>query len=595
MTTSTASSGARAALLAANPLLGRATPSLFGGPPRLVAEPLAVVAHVDVDGSWSFAEGEPGSRVDALRLTRRPSLEPSSKAAFPFVVERPGPRAPFVLGARITGVSDVVDAFAQRLAAHLPAGGVVVRHTPTTPLGTTLDRFCTALGLRLAPLERVLTAARVRANAEHDPLIVVDAYDVHVLDHDRLTRVCGHGQDATLAAGLAPHIVARMLELVPEALELWTDGYDDTGRGLAIGVAERALLDGLARSSTVPLGGAVRPVFPPLSRARLTLSPPLRDEVEAAQREGRVDARLERLLQAMYVRATALGGMLSAALALTVDVKLPPLSSPAAWLAKQEGLVDIAMKARDRRVLILGQPSDPLRSFFLERGARVESVPPAWWLEDVELFADGPDPSTTLPTARASSVLTAAPTSPPGEMSSTAVNATAVSSTQVSTSMTSSGAEPSVTEMTRAPRGPDVPDAVDVPAERTEPEQARVRAPVPVPALRGHPVPPSNLAQPTRVISTVRPAVARTTSGNAVPRARAAMPVAFADPQQLVVRGTDSLSHVRVVVDGERLTAEEAGLELTGTLDGALVARLGREVRHGAVVCIEILEAEGDR
>ena len=72
------------------------------------------------------------------------------------------------------------------------------------------------------------------------------------------------------------------------------------------------------------------------------------------------------------------------------------------------------------------------------------------------------------------------------------------------------------------------------------------------------------------------------------------MPCAFLDPQVLVIRGADALESVRVVVDGVPLSADEARLELTGTHDGALVARLHKPVRHGALVRIDIVD-EGDR
>ena len=145
-----------------------------------------------------------------------------------------------------------------------------------TEHGRVLDRALAAAGLEV----RSLASALPRG-----PLLVVDEANLLAKVEDGpLERVSAHGQAASLAAGLAPHVARRMVELA-EAEEVWSNGYTDFARSVVVQNLERLLVEGILREAPFRLGGESAPVFCALPEATELLEPRLREELAAASAE----------------------------------------------------------------------------------------------------------------------------------------------------------------------------------------------------------------------------------------------------------------------------------------------------------------------
>jgi hypothetical protein len=208
------------------------------------------------------------------------------------------------------------------------------------------------------------------------PLLLLD--DSELVHWPSWRVVADAGQPAMLAAGLAPDVVAAVIDAAgADGLEIWEKGFDDVGRALFVQRVERAIRHAAGPVGQVGAAHVVRlamaNVLPPLAHSTSKLAavlslPGATDRVLALARQHR--ARQQQQRRAM--------------MALVFELRLP--TTKPAWWAER-------LAALDRSVPIefVASPSsvcDDVVGSLAGLGIMVEEPTPDWLVGDGDDSAD---------------------------------------------------------------------------------------------------------------------------------------------------------------------------------------------------------------
>jgi hypothetical protein len=353
-----------AALLPERILVAEKFPSRFGGSRvRLVSAPRRVdpVTLLVGDGS---VDG-----LDVARLLSRPARIGESRRVAAMVRRLPDaavPPAPSDDDAEGRLLSELLSAWAGAMALRgVGRLGVMPRLRGAAAFDAVVAA-CEGAGI----VVEALTLRHPR------PLLLLD--DSELVHWPSWRVVADAGQPAMLAAGLAPDVVAAVIDAAgADGLEIWEKGFDDVGRALFVQRVERAIRHAAGPVGQVGAAHVVRlamaNVLPPLAHSTSKLAavlslPGATDRVLALARQHR--ARQQQQRRAM--------------MALVFELRLP--TTKPAWWAER-------LAALDRSVPIefVASPSsvcDDVVGSLAGLGIMVEEPTPDWLVGDGDDSAD---------------------------------------------------------------------------------------------------------------------------------------------------------------------------------------------------------------
>jgi hypothetical protein len=526
------------ALLRGKALVGRDVPSLFGGR-RWAVSARSTALLVRPDGGFAPSDESPGAlTVDLAHIIEREA----QSGPPPVEVKGANPAAGFLAVTRDGGrnvspgdsLGTAQDA-CQALAAWLrdaagelepEAAAEVVRPArwARTETGRALDRALESVGFEIRDLE-----ARIAPSA---PALFVDDLSVYATTPDaRSMRLSAHGQAASLAFGLAPHVARRMVELAG-AERVWTEGYSAFARAIAVQAVERALLKGIPREAPFAVGGEPVAVFPALPDAAGMLDPAVAVELDRLRAAGESNERLERLLQMLEQKRAALVETARRLWSLEVLAGLPRLDDLEHWFEKQDELIAFVDGERDGPLpWVGGLWKSALGRFLARRGRTMTSLPPRWF-------------------------------APPSEAATKPQAASTLAPEEVLAPIEPEEAPPS-----EAATKPEASSTIPPTLEPAPVEPAPEPEPVPEPA-------------PERTPGELTLGVL------AANRAH--------DPRVLQLSIAPNLATLEIVVEGEPVDDAASEVEPLFSRGGAVLRLRPKDIRTGDVICVKYLRAEVD-
>ena len=356
-----------AALLPERILVAEKLPSRFDGirirlvsAPRRVDPVTLLVGDASVDG------------LDVPRLLSRPARIGESRRVAAMVRRLPDaavPPAPSDDDAEGRLLSELLSAWARAMALRgVSRLGVMPRLRGAASFDAVVAA-CEGAGI-------VVEALTLR-HPRH--LLLLD--DSELVHWPSWRVLADAGQPAMLAAGLAPDVVAAVIDAAgADGLEIWEKGFDDVGRALFVQRVERAIRHAAGPVGQVGAAHVVRlamaNVLPPLAHSTSKLAavlslPGATDRVLALARQHR--ARQQQQRRAM--------------MALVFELRLP--TTKPAWWAERLAALD-----RSVPIELVASPSsvcDDVVGSLAGLGIMVEEPTPDWLVGDDADGVDGVD------------------------------------------------------------------------------------------------------------------------------------------------------------------------------------------------------------